>query len=104
MERVTIVVWDNIGNTLVGGAAVALVIPGHPEPAARRRPRGRGPRPPLGRLLAGTKVDVRWFLKRLPGLGIFGTLTEDFAPAPRRWTSNDDLADAVTAAANLVLH
>lgn len=104
MVRVTIVVWDTIGNTLLGVRPWPSWSPDIRNWLLAEDPEAEDPAPPLGRHFAGTKVDARWFLKKLPRLGIVGSLTEDFALAQRRWTSNDDLPDAVAAAANLVPH
>jgi phosphoglycerate dehydrogenase-like enzyme len=104
VERVKIVVWDNIGNTLLGVRPWSSWGPSIQRWMLAEDPEAEARAPSFEQLFAGYDVDLQWFLGEPSGPGIFGTLVEDFAPAVRELTDVEQLTPAIADADFVVIH
>ena len=104
MAPVKIVVWDNIGNSLLGVRPWASWSPMIQEWLLAEDPAGAAHAPSFGDLFADYDVDLRWFLANMTGPGIFGTLVEDFSFAVRPLNDPGDLAPEIEDADYVVIH
>ena len=60
-ERVKVVVWDSIGNTLLGVRPWASWEPAVQQALLRENPAAEAVALPLRKLLAGYELDLTWF-------------------------------------------
>ncbi|MGH2533138.1 MAG: NAD(P)-dependent oxidoreductase [Thermomicrobiales bacterium] len=104
MRPVKIVVWDNIGNTLLGVRPWASWSPEIKEWMLAEDPAGAAHAPSFAELLAGYDVDLEWYQANPTGPGIFGALQQDFAPAVRQLTGVGQIVETVVDADYVVIH
>lgn len=104
MEPVKIVVWDNIGNTLLGVRPWASWSPSIKEWMLAEDPAAEAHAPSFHGLFAGYEVDLQWFLGEAAGPGIFGSLAQDYEPAVRELTDAGQVTAAVADADFVVIH
>jgi D-3-phosphoglycerate dehydrogenase len=104
VERVKIVVWDHIGNTLLGVRPWSSWAPSIQRWMLAEDPEAEAHAPSFDQLFADYDVDLQWFLGEMSGPGIFGTLVEDFAPAVRELTDAEQLMPAIADADYVVIH
>jgi phosphoglycerate dehydrogenase-like enzyme len=103
-ERVKIVVWDSIGNTLLGVRPWASWDAPVRETLLRENPSAETVALPLRELLAGYDVDLTWFNSADAPYAPFGQLYADYEGSLRFTQSEDEIAAAVEDADFLVLH
>ena len=104
MDPITIVVWDNIGNTLLGVRPWSSWSPEVAEWLLAEDPAGAAHAPSFAELFAGRAVELRWFVNDLAAPGIFGSLRDDFPGAARALEGPHQLAAEIAGADFLVLH
>src|SRR5688572_18935317 len=90
-DRVKIVVWDSIGNTLLGVRPWASWEPGIQALLRREDPAAEAHAPSFAELFAGYDVDLIWFNSGQVKIETFGQLYRDYAPNLRFVTSLDEL-------------
>jgi phosphoglycerate dehydrogenase-like enzyme len=103
-ERITVVVWDSIGNTLLGVRPWSSWEPALQEALLRDNPAAEAEAVPLRTLLAGYDLDLTWFNSADEPFVHFGQLYADYAESLRFTRSVDEVARAVEGADFLVLH
>lgn len=103
-DRVKIVVWDSIGNTLLG------VRPWSSWTDAQRRqfidedPAGKAKAPSFDELFKNYDVDLIWFDSSDGAYQAFGSLHADYEGKVRFTKSVDEIAKEIVDADYLVLH
>jgi phosphoglycerate dehydrogenase-like enzyme len=103
-ERVKIVVWDSIGNTLLGVRPWESWDAQVRETLLRENPKAETVALPLREILAGYDVDLTWINSADPPYAPFGQLYADYEGNLRFTHSMDEIAAAVEDADFLVLH
>ncbi|MGH2560072.1 MAG: NAD(P)-dependent oxidoreductase [Thermomicrobiales bacterium] len=104
MERIKIVVWDNIGNTLLGVRPWASWLPEIQAWMLAEDAAGAAHAPSFGELFAEYDVELEWYQANPTGPGIFGALQQDFAPAVRHLTDVARIVETVADADFVVIH
>jgi phosphoglycerate dehydrogenase-like enzyme len=103
-ERVKIVVWDSIGNTLLGVRPWPSWDAPVRETLLRENPSAESIAVPLREILAGYDVDLTWFNSADAPYAPFGQLYADYEGSLRFTRSIDEIVRAIEDADFLVLH
>jgi phosphoglycerate dehydrogenase-like enzyme len=103
-ERVKIVVWDSIGNTVLGVRPWASWEPADRETLLRENPDAEALALPLRELLAGYDLDLVWFNSADAAYAPFGSLYADYAESLRFTKDLDEIVAEIADADFLVLH
>ncbi|MGH2615575.1 MAG: hypothetical protein ACRDJC_10080, partial [Thermomicrobiales bacterium] len=103
-ERVKIVVWDSIGNTLLGVRPWSSWDAPVQETLLRENPAAKEIALPLRDLLTGYDIDLTWFNSADAPYAPFGQLYADYAGSLRFTRSVDEIVAAIEDADYLVLH
>jgi phosphoglycerate dehydrogenase-like enzyme len=103
-EPVKIVVWDSIGNTLLGVRPWASWDAPVQQTLLRENPAAEEVALPLREILAGYDVDLTWFNSADAPYAPFGQLYADYAGSLRFTRSVDEIVSAIEDADFLVLH
>ncbi len=103
-EPVRVVVWDSIGNTLLGVRPWASWDPPYRDALLAENPDGERAAPPLRELLAGHDLRLTWLNSADHPYEAFGQLYADYADALRFTRDPAEIAAAVRAADVLILH
>jgi phosphoglycerate dehydrogenase-like enzyme len=103
-ERMKIVVWDSIGNTLLGVRPWASWDAPVQETLLRENPSAESVALPLREILAGHEVDLTWFNSADAPYAPFGQLYADYEGSLRFTRSMDEIMSAIEDADFLVLH
>src|SRR5215204_5846675 len=103
-ERVRIVVWDSIGNTLLGVRPWRSWDASVRETLLRENPAAESVALPLRTLLTGYDVDLTWFNSADAPYAPFGQLYADYEGSLRFTRSVDEIVGAIEDADFLVLH
>jgi phosphoglycerate dehydrogenase-like enzyme len=103
-ERVKIVVWDSIGNTVLGVRPWASWEPADRETLLREKPDAEALALPLRELLAGYDLDLVWFNSADAAYAPFGSLYADYAESLRFTKDLDEIVAEIADADFLVLH
>jgi phosphoglycerate dehydrogenase-like enzyme len=102
--RVKVVVWDSIGNTLLGVRPwTSWDIPAQ-ETLLRENPAAQSVALPLRELLASYDLDLTWFNSADAPYAPFGQLYADYEGSLRFTRSVDEIGAAVEDADFLILH
>ena len=101
---IKIVVWDNIGNTLLGVRPWASWAPSIKEWMLAEDPAGAEHAPGFADLFADYDVRLEWYSSAQTGPGIFGSLGDDFAHAVRPLAAVDQIVAACADADYVVIH
>lgn len=104
MTPIKIVVWDNIGNTLLGVRPWTSWSPSIQAWLRAEDPDAERHAPSFADLFADHDVDLAWFVADMAGPGIFGSLADDFAEAVRPMTDTEELVAAIADADYVVIH
>ncbi|MDQ3412848.1 MAG: 2-hydroxyacid dehydrogenase [Chloroflexota bacterium] len=104
MDRIKIVVWDNIGNTLLGVRPWSSWSPSIQRWLIEEDPDAEVHAPSFAQLFAGHDVELHWFLGEMSGPGIFGSLADDFSHAVHELTDIHQLTGAIADADYVVIH
>ncbi len=99
-----IVVWDSIGNTLLGVRPWASWEPHTKEEMLRERPDAATAAAPFADILAGHDVELIWFNSADSPYAPFGQLYADYDGALRFTRSVEEIGREVETADYLVLH
>ena len=103
-ERAKIVVWDSIGNTVLGVRPWESWDAPVRETLLRENPTAETIALPLRKILAGYDVDLTWFNSADAPYAPFGQLYADYEGSLRFTRSVDEIMDAIEDADYLVLH
>ena len=103
-EPVKIVVWDSIGNTLLGVRPWTSWEASVQETLLRENPEAKQTALPLRELLSGYDLDLTWFNSAEEPYAPFGQLYADYAESLRFTRDFDEVAAAIEDADYLVLH
>jgi glyoxylate reductase len=103
-ERVKIVVWDSIGNTLLGVRPWASWDAPVRETLLRENRSAETVALPLREILTGYDVDLTWFNSAEAPYAPFGQLYADYEGSLRFTRSMDEIVDAIEDADFLILH
>jgi phosphoglycerate dehydrogenase-like enzyme len=103
-ETVKIVVWDSIGNTLLGVRPWASWDAPVRETLLRENPSAETVALPLREILAGYDVDLTWFNSADAPYAPFGQLYADYEGSLRFTRSVNEIVGAIEDADFLVLH
>jgi phosphoglycerate dehydrogenase-like enzyme len=103
-ERVKVVVWDSIGNTLLGVRPWSSWDTQTQETLLRENQAAQSVALPLRELLAGYDLDLTWFNSADAPYAPFGQLYADYEGSLRFTQSIEEIAAAVEDADYLVLH
>ena len=103
-ERIKVVVWDSIGNTLLGVRPWGSWEPAVQEALLRENPNAEAVALPLRDLLVGVDLDLLWFNSADAPYAPFGQLYADFEGSLRFTRDVAEVMAAVTDADFLVLH
>lgn len=103
-ERVKIVVWDSIGNTLLGVRPWSSWEPFQVDHFLAEDPAGRAHAPSFGELFAGREVELIWFNSAEAAYAPFGQLAEDYKDNLRLTQDIDEIAAEMVDADYVVLH
>ena len=103
-ERVKIVVWDSIGNTLLGVRPWASWDAATQETLRRENPAAESVALPLRELLAGYDIDLVWLNSADEPYAPFGQLYADYEGSLRFTRSLEEVAREIEDADFLVLH
>src|SRR5918993_2740864 len=103
-ERVRIVVWDSIGNTLLGVRPWRSWDASVRETLLRENPAAESVALPLRTLLAGYDVDLTWFNSADAPYAPFGQLYADYEGSLRFTRSVEEITEAIEGADYLVMH
>src|SRR5215212_10088416 len=103
-ERVKIVVWDSIGNTLLGVRPWASWDASVQETLLRENPAAKSAALPLQEILAGYDVDLTWFNSADAPYAPFGQLYADYEGSLCFTRSIEEIVAAIEDADFLVLH
>ncbi len=104
MAPVKIVVWDNIGNTLLGVRPWASWVGPTRDALLAADPAGALHAPSFDEMFSGHDVDITWFVAERDTLNYFGGLQNDFPEAIQELTSMDLLDTAIEEADYVVIH
>lgn len=103
-EQIKIVVWDSIGNTLLGVRPWSSWDPKQIEHFLREDPAGPQRARSFAELFADYEVELIWFDSSAAAYAPFGQLSSDYQGSHRALQSMDELAAAIIDADFLVLH
>src|SRR3712207_6269651 len=103
-ERVKIVVWDSIGNTLLGVRPWASWDAPVRETLLRENPAAETIASPLREILAGYDVDLIWLNSADAPYAPFGQLYADYEGSLRFTRSLDEIVGEIEDADYLVVH
>ncbi len=103
-ERVKVVVWDSIGNTLLGVRPWASWDASVRETLLRENPSAEIIAQPLREIRAGYDVDLTWFNSADAPYAPFGQLYADYEGSLRFTRSMDEILGAIEDAEFLILH
>ena len=103
-QRVKIVIWDNIGNTLLGVRPWASWPPAIKEWLLTENPNGEQSAPDLGALLGDFEVELEWWLADPEAQGHFGGLARDFLSSTRKLERIEQLVATMGDADFVVIH
>jgi phosphoglycerate dehydrogenase-like enzyme len=103
-DRIKIVVWDSIGNTLLGVRPWSSWDPVHVEHFLREDPAGPTRARSFAEIFAGRDVELIWFNSAGEAYAPFGQLAADYAGSLRLTQSVDEIAAEIADADYLVLH
>jgi D-3-phosphoglycerate dehydrogenase len=103
-ERVKIVVWDSIGNTLLGVRPWASWDASVQETLRRENPAAEAVALPLRSLLADFDIDLTWFNSADAPYAPFGQLYADYEASLRFTRSVEEVSAAIEDADFLVMH
>lgn len=103
-ERVKVVVWDSIGNTLLGVRPWESWDPATQETLLRENPAARSVALPLRELLADYDLDLTWFNSAEGPYAPFGQLYAEYEGSVTFTRSVDEIASAVEDADFVILH
>jgi glyoxylate/hydroxypyruvate/2-ketogluconate reductase len=102
--HIKIVVWDSIGNTLLGVRPWASWEPHIKEEMLRERPDAQTAAQPFREILADYDVDLTWFNSADAPYAPFGQLYADYDGSLRFTKSVEEIGKAIEDADFLVLH
>jgi phosphoglycerate dehydrogenase-like enzyme len=103
-QPVKIVVWDSIGNTLLGVRPWSSWEPIQVEHFLREDPAGEQHAPSFRQLFADYDVDLIWFNSAEGPYAPFGQLYADYEGSLRFTQSVDEIAREIVDADELVIH
>jgi glyoxylate/hydroxypyruvate/2-ketogluconate reductase len=103
-NRVKVVVWDSIGNTLLGVRPWASWDDDVRAALLAEDPRGEAAAPPLREILAGYDVDLLWFNSADAPYAPFGQLYADYEGSLRFTKDVAEIVAATEDADFLVVH
>ena len=103
-ERIKIVVWDSIGNTLLGVRPWSSWNPSQVEHFLREDPAGPERATSFAELFAEYDVDLIWFDSSDAPYAPFGQLYADYGTSHRMTNDIDAIAAEIVDADYLVLH
>jgi phosphoglycerate dehydrogenase-like enzyme len=103
-EPVKVVVWDSIGNTLLGVRPWASWDAPVRETLLRENPAAESIALPLREILAGYDVDLTWFNSADAPYAPFGQLYADYGGSLRFTRSVEEIVRAIEDADFLILH
>ena len=103
-HRIKIVVWDSIGNTLLGVRPWSSWDPNQVEHFLREDPAGSERAKSFAELFAGREVELIWFNSSGAAYAPFGQLAADYEGSLRLTQSVDEIASEIVDADFLVLH
>jgi phosphoglycerate dehydrogenase-like enzyme len=103
-ERVKVVVWDSIGNSLLGVRPWASWDASVRETLLRENPAAEAVALPLRTLLTGYDLDLTWFNSADTPYAPFGQLYADYEGSLRFTRSFEEIAEAIEDADYLVVH
>ena len=103
-DRVKIVVWDSIGNTLLGVRPWSSWTDAQRTQFIEEDPRGRENAPSFDELFKGRDVELIWFDSSDAAYQAFGALHRDYEGKVRLTKSVDEIAKEIEDADYLVLH
>jgi phosphoglycerate dehydrogenase-like enzyme len=103
-EKIKIVVWDSIGNTVLGVRPWSSWDPRQVEHFLREDPAGPERARSFDELFADYDVELIWFNSADEAYGAFGTLGEDYRANLRPTKDVDEIAAEVEDADFLVIH
>jgi D-3-phosphoglycerate dehydrogenase len=103
-ERVKIVVWDSIGNTLLGVRPWVSWDASVQETLRRENPAAEAVALPLRSLLADFDIDLTWFNSADAPYAPFGQLYADYEASLRFTRSVEEVSAAIEDADFLVMH
>ncbi len=103
-EHIKIVVWDSIGNTVLGVRPWSSWGPKQVEHFLREDPAGPDRAQSFDELFADYDVELIWFNSADEAYGAFGTLGEDYRDNLRPTKDVAEIAEAVKDADYLVIH
>ncbi|MCD6032639.1 MAG: Glyoxylate reductase [Thermomicrobiales bacterium] len=103
-DPVNIVVWDSVGNTLLGVRPWASWDPAVQETLLRENPRAKQVALPLREILAGYDLDLTWFNSADAPYAPFGQLYADYDGSLVFTCDLNQIMGAIAGADYLVLH
>jgi phosphoglycerate dehydrogenase-like enzyme len=103
-QRINVVVWDSIGNTVLGVRPWSSWEPAIVAEMLRERPDAETAARPLRDILADYDVDLIWFNSADAPYAPFGQLYADYDGALRFTKSVEEIGRAVEDADFLILH
>ena len=103
-EKVKIVVWDSIGNTVLGVRPWSSWEPRQVEHFLREDPAGPDRAKSFDELFSDYDVELIWFNSADEAYGAFGTLGADYAANLRPTKDVEEIAAEVEDADYLVIH
>jgi phosphoglycerate dehydrogenase-like enzyme len=103
-DKIKIVVWDSIGNTLLGVRPWSSWDAKTVTHFLREDPEGEAHAPSFRQLLAGRDVELIWFNNAAGPYAPFGQLNADYEGSIRFPNSVDEIAKEIVDADFLVLH
>jgi phosphoglycerate dehydrogenase-like enzyme len=103
-ERIKIVVWDSIGNTLLGVRPWTSWTDAQRAQFVAEDPAGHAHAPSFDEMFKDREVDLVWFDSSDNAYGAFGSLHNDYQGKVRFTKSVDEIAKEVVDADYVVLH
>jgi phosphoglycerate dehydrogenase-like enzyme len=103
-KKIKVVVWDSIGNTLLGVRPWASWDEPTRETLLRENPNAEAIALPLRELLSGYDLDLIWFNSADSAYAPFGQLYADYQGSLRFTHSIDEIAREIVDADFLILH
>lgn len=103
-DKTKIVVWDSIGNTLLGVRPWSSWAPFQIDHFLAEDPAGQAHAPSFAELFAGRDVELIWFNSADAAYAPFGQLAEDYAGSLRLTQNVDEIAAEMHDADYIVLH
>src|SRR3954464_13579586 len=103
-ERIKVVVWDSIGNTVLGVRPWASWDAPTQETLLRENPAAERVALPLRQLFDGYELDLTWFNSADAAYAPFGQLYADFVDSLVFTRSTDEIVHGIEDADFLILH